>query len=73
MNQDRRDFFRNIGTKTAGIAVSVATPAIAHTAALSGQIGNATTELNNKLSEAASKLNEQVACGTKDVRKNCSL
>jgi hypothetical protein len=73
MNQDRRDFFRNIGTKTVGIAASVATPAIAHTTALSEQIGNATTELNNKLSDATSRLNEQVACGTKDVRKNCSL
>ena len=72
MNQDRRDFFRNIGTKTAGIAASVATPAIAHTAALSEQIGNATTELNHKLSEATSRLNEQVTSAVSEVGEQVS-
>ena len=67
VNQDRRDFFRNIGTKTAGIAVSVATPAIVHTAAFSEQIGSATTELNHKLSEATTKLNQQVTSLASEV------
>ena len=72
MNQDRRDFFRNIGTKTAGIAVSIATPAIAHTAALSEQIGNATTELNHKLSEATSRLNKQVTSAVSEIGEQVS-
>ena len=61
MNQGRRDFFRNIGTKTAGIAASIATPAALHTETLSKQLREASAELGEKLSSTTSEINERLS------------
>ena len=61
MNQDRRDFFRNLGTKTAAAAASVAVPAAVHAEVLSNQIRESSDELRAKLSDTASEINERIS------------
>lgn len=69
MNQDRRDFFRNLGAKSAGIAASIAAPAALHAEALSQQIRESSKELYAKLSETAGELSERVSETTAEVNE----
>lgn len=61
MNQDRRDFFRTLGTKTAGAVASVATPAAIHAESLSQQIRETSSSLSEKLSNTTKELNERLS------------
>ncbi|MBT3966076.1 MAG: hypothetical protein HOF48_00820 [Gammaproteobacteria bacterium] len=69
MNQDRRDFFRNIGTKTAGAVASVAAPAAIHAESLSNQIREASSSLTEKLTNTATELNEQLSNAATETQK----
>jgi len=69
MNHDRRDFFRNLGTKTVAAAASVAAPAAVHAEALSNQIRESSEELRAKLSETASGLNERISETADEARE----
>lgn len=64
MNQDRRDFFRNIGTRTAGAVASVAAPTLLHAESLSSsfneKLSRTTQELTEKLSAATTETTEQI-------------
>jgi len=67
MNQDRRNFFRNLGTKSAGVAASVLTPAMAHAEALSERITDTAEELSHKISENAAELSERLKETTSEI------
>ena len=69
MNHDRRDFFRNIGTKTVAAAASVAAPAALHAEALSDQIKQSSREFSDKLSKTADELNARVTEATSEATK----
>ncbi|MBT3473416.1 MAG: YtxH domain-containing protein [Gammaproteobacteria bacterium] len=60
MNQDRRDFFRNIGTKTVVAATSVVAPAALHAEALAEQIKQSSKEISDNLSKTAEDINERL-------------
>jgi len=60
MNQSRRDFFRNLGIKSAGAAASIAAPALLHAKSLSEQISLTAEELNKKISGSTSELHEKI-------------
>jgi len=60
MDQTRRDFFRDLGAKTAGVAATVITPTLAHAEQLGEQMGQVTTELSEKIKESSSELGEQI-------------
>jgi len=60
MDQTRRDFFRDLGAKTAGVAATVITPTLAHAEQFSEQIGQVTAELSEKIKESSSELGEQI-------------
>jgi hypothetical protein len=61
MNRDRRDFFRNIGAKTVGIAASVAAPAALQTEALSKQFREASAALSEKITSTSSELSQRLS------------
>ncbi len=64
MNKSRRDFFRNLGRKTAGVAATVVTPTLAHAEQLgmqfSEQIEKVGADLGSRISETASEAREQI-------------
>lgn len=67
MNQNRRDFFRTIGTKTAGIAASVAAPAALHAESLSKHLRETSTAFSDKLSSTTRELNERLSEATTET------
>ena len=69
MNQSRRNFFRNLGTKTAGAAASMAAPAMLHAEALTEQIHATAKDLNNKINESAAELNERLRETTSEIKE----
>ena len=60
MDRTRRDFFRNFGAKTAGVAATVITPTLAHAEQFSEQIGKVAADLGEKITESTSELGEQI-------------
>jgi len=60
MDQTRRDFFRDLGAKTAGVAATVITPTLAHAEQFSEQIGKVAADLGEKITESTSELGEQI-------------
>lgn len=60
MDRTRRDFFRNLGAKTAGVAATVITPTLAHAEQFSEQIGKVAADLGEKITESTSELGEQI-------------
>jgi len=68
MNQTRRDFFRNLGTKSAGAAASIAAPALLHAEALTEQIHATAKDLNNKINENAAELNGKIKETTSEIK-----
>ena len=67
MNQTRREFFRNLSTKTAGVAASMAAPAMLHAEALTEQIHATAKDLNDKINESAAELNERLKETTSEI------
>ena len=68
MHQSRRDFFRNLGTKTASTAASMVAPAMLHAEALSEQIHATAKDLNDKINESAAELNEKIKETTSEIK-----
>jgi len=68
MNQSRRDFFRNLGAKTAGVAASMAAPAMLHAEALTEQIHTTAKDLNDKINVGAAELNEKIKETTSEIK-----
>ena len=68
MNQSRRDFFRNLGTKTASTAASMVAPAMLHAEALSEQIHATAKDLNDKINEGAAELNGKIKEATSEIK-----
>ncbi len=60
MDQDRRKFFRNLGAKTASVAVGAAIPAAYHTQKLALELKELAKDLNSKLSETTAQLGSQI-------------
>ena len=60
MDNKRRDFFRHIGSKTAGIAACAVAPTIVQLSSLSDEIRKLGSEFNQKLSQSAAEIAEQL-------------
>lgn len=60
MDRTRRDFFRNLGAKTAGVTAAVITPALAHTEQFREEVGKLSSDLNERITETASQATEQI-------------
>ena len=61
MDNERREFLRNLGRKTAGVAAAVTTPVMAQAADLSAEIKKLSGEFNHKLSEATSSIETRIS------------
>ena len=59
MDQSRRDFFRNLGVKSAGITASIITPTITYTQ-FREEIDKVASNLNKRIIETTSEMNDQV-------------
>jgi len=57
MDQTRRDFFRDLGAKTAGVAATVITPTLAH----AEQLGEQIREVSSRIDASALMLSYQQA------------
>jgi len=55
MDQTRRDFFRDLGAKTAGVAATVITPTLAH----AEQLGEQIREVSSRIDASALMLSYQ--------------
>ena len=60
MDKKRRDFFSNLGRKTAAVAAGAATPALVHLNSLSHELRAMSKELNGKLGSASAEVKEQI-------------
>jgi len=60
MDQTRRDFFRDIGAKTAGVAATVITPTLNYAGQFDEQISKISTDLTERITETAAELREQL-------------
>ena len=60
MDMRRRDFFSNIGRKTAAVAAGAAAPALVHLNSLSDELRALSKELNGKLGVMSAEVKEQV-------------
>ena len=60
MDMKRRDFFSNMGKKTAAVAVGAAAPALVHLNSLSDELRALSKELNGKLGVMSAEVKEQV-------------
>ena len=61
MDNKRRDFFRGIGNKTAGIAASAVAPTMVQLSSLSEEIRKLGSQFNQKLSLSTAEMTEQLA------------
>ena len=57
---NRRDFFSNMGRKTAAVAAGVATPALVHLNSLSDELKAMSKDLKGKLGFVSAEVKEQV-------------
>jgi len=60
MDRTRREFFRDLGARTAGVAATVITPTLAHAELFSEQIGKVSADLGERIAESTSELGEQI-------------
>ena len=60
MNINRREFFKNLGSKAAGIAAATIIPAIAHTVNITEELKKLSHDLTEKLAVTTEKLNHQL-------------
>ena len=60
MDSKRRDFFRDLGSKTAGIAACAVAPSMAQLSSLSDEIKKLGTQFNQKLSQSTAEFAEQL-------------
>lgn len=61
MDSKRRDFFRNLGSKSAGIAACAVAPTMVQLASLSDEIKKLGSQFNQKLNQSAAEMTEQFA------------
>jgi len=59
MDQKRRDFFRNLGSKSVGLAAGAVVPAIVYMDTFKIEIDALSRELNQKLAKSANDLKAQ--------------
>ncbi len=60
MDGKRRDFFRDLGSKTAGIAACTVAPTMVQLSSLSDEIKKLGSQFNQKLSQSANEFTEQL-------------
>ena len=61
MDNKRRDFFRGLGSKTAGIAACAVAPTMVQLSSLSDEIKKLGSQFNQKLSQSTAEMTEQIA------------
>lgn len=61
MDNKRRDFFRGLGSKTAGIAACAVAPTMVQLSSLSEEIRKLGSQFNQKLSQSTAEFAEQLA------------
>ena len=61
MDKKRRDFFRGLGSKTAGIAACAVAPTMVQLSSLSDEISKLSSQFNQKLSQSTAEIAEQLA------------
>ncbi len=60
MDQKRRDFFRNLGSKSASLAAGAVAPTLVYMDSLKAEIRAISQELNHKLAETTDDLISQI-------------
>lgn len=60
MDIDRRDFFKGLGKKTAGLASGAAVPSLVYLSSLSEDLKALSQDMNSKLSKVSSEVKEQL-------------
>ena len=60
MDSKRRDFFRGLGSKTAGIAACAVAPTMVQLSSLSDEIRKLGSQFNRKLSQSTAEIAEQL-------------
>ena len=61
MDGERRDFFKNLGSKSAGIAACAVAPTMVQLSSLSDEIRKLGSQLNEKLNRSTAELTDQLA------------
>jgi hypothetical protein len=61
MDSKRRDFFRNLGSKSAGIAACAVAPTMIQLSSLSDEIKKLGSQVNQKWNQSAAEMTEQLA------------
>ena len=61
MDGERRDFFKSLGSKSAGIAACAVAPTAAHFSLLSEEIRKLGNQFNQKLNQSTAEFTEQLA------------
>ena len=60
MDNKRRDFFRNVGSKSIGLAAGAVAPTMLYTDSLKAEIKAISQELNQKLAKSTDELISQI-------------
>jgi len=60
MDQKRREFFRNLGSKSAGLAAGAVAPTMLYVGSLKKEIASMSQELNQKLAKSSDELISQM-------------
>jgi len=60
MDQKRRDFFRNLGSKSVGLAAGAVAPTMLYIDSLKSEIKTVSQELNQKLARSTDELISQI-------------
>ncbi len=60
MDNQRREFFKNIGSKTAGIAAAGVAPAMVHLSAISDDVKNLADTLHQKLDSQKTEIGQHL-------------
>ncbi len=60
MDQKRRDFFRNLGSKSVGLAAGAVAPTMLYLDSLKAEIKSVSQELNQKLARSSDELISQI-------------
>ena len=60
MDQKRRDFFRNLGSKSVGLAAGAVAPTMLYIDSLKAEIKSVSQELNQKLARTTDELISQI-------------
>jgi hypothetical protein len=60
MDQKRRDFFRNLGSKSVGLAAGAVAPTMLYIDSLKAEIKSASQKLNQKLAKSSDELISQM-------------